>query len=358
MAQIRQRLLETEARAGSEIISTNQKNNENSLPRNILSAIQRRIGPDEAVFSFHLGESGSVIWALTRNRLEMHRLRGRPKLADIAGRLRLALQESAPERDRLGSELYSDLFTSISGPILRKRSWIIASDDALFEVPFSALVVATRVGNGTASGSKPVLSGGASPIEQESQRLRFEGYTGAGRPGPFLAIGDGIYNTADERWTAAHSANKLAGFGSLFAIGWTRSEPARSEIELPRLVSSTYELKSCARAWHPEQPPILLTGLDASREKLLPALKQRPAVIHIAAHVLYPSGKPDLAFIDLGLNRKRAPEILTAKDVGSLRADGALVVLSGAVPPPGIQFAARVSWDLPAPGYWPVLALS
>lgn len=324
LAQVRQRLSETEARAGSEIISNSRKNNENSLPRNILSTIQRRIGPDEAVFSFHLGESGSVVWALTANRLEMHRLPERRKLADLAGRLRLAFQESAPGRERLGSELYSELFASISGRVLRKRSWIIASDDALFEAPFAALVVATTAGNGTASGSRPTYLVERHELNRIPSVFVLKDIPAQAAPGPFLGIGDGIYNTADERWTAAHSANKLAGFAPLFDIGRTRSE-----IELPRLVSSTYELKSCARAWHPEQAPILLTGVDASREKLLSALKQRPAVIHIAAHVLYPSGKPDLAFIHLGLNRERVPEILTAKDVGSLRADGALVVLSG-----------------------------
>jgi len=142
--------------------------------------------------------------------------------------------------------------------------------------------------------------------------------------GPFLAVGDGIYNVADERWAAGHSASKLAGFSRLFEHG--RTNPP---LELPRLVSSTYELRSSAAAWNSQARPVLLTGSNASREKLVTALREKPAVIHIAAHVLYPKEDPDRPWIYLGLSPDGTPDVLTTHDVKQLRADGALVVLNG-----------------------------
>ena len=55
----------------------------------------------------------------------------------------------------------------------------------------------------------------------------------------------------------------------------------------------------------------------------------KPAIVHIAAHILYPKGKPDQALIHLGLKPTGESEALTTKDVTSLQANGALVVLSG-----------------------------
>jgi CHAT domain-containing protein len=98
----------------------------------------------------------------------------------------------------------------------------------------------------------------------------------------------------------------------------------KPEMELPRLVSSAFELQFCAAAWNPRQRAVLLTGNDASQRKLRETLNAKPAIIHIAAHILYPNGKPDQALIHLGLKSTGEPEVLTTNDVTSL-----LVVLSG-----------------------------
>ena len=318
--EIRHRLSEAEAQAGANFLPMPVEKGENILSPNTLHGVQRHIGPGEALLSLHAGASASFLWALTSRRLEMHRLAPRDRLAGMAERFRRAVEESVPERDRLGAELYSELFGNVSAAVRAKQSWIVTSDDSLFQIPFEALVVE----RGGADRSKPVYL-----VERhETHRIPSAfALTGASLPlarGPFLAIGDGIYNVADERWAAARSAMKLAGFSSLF-------QPLGTNValELPRLASSTYELRSSAAAWNSKVRPLLLTGAKASREALLPALREKPAVIHIAAHVLYPNGNPDQALIHLGLSPNGAPDILTAKDITSLRVDGALVVLSG-----------------------------
>jgi len=55
----------------------------------------------------------------------------------------------------------------------------------------------------------------------------------------------------------------------------------------------------------------------------------RPAVVHIAAHILYPQNAPDQALIDLGLARSGDAEVLTREDISQLSASGAIVVMSG-----------------------------
>ena len=142
--------------------------------------------------------------------------------------------------------------------------------------------------------------------------------------GPFLALGDGVYNTADERWRPAHFTWESTGFSSFFAPSGTA--PA---LQLPRLVSSTYEIESSAAAWSTRGRSILLTGTRASRQSLIAALDEKPAVIHIASHVLYPGRRPRSPLIDLGLTVDGAPDVLTTKDVTGLHAGGALVVVSG-----------------------------
>jgi len=321
-AQIRQRLSETEARAGADFFPKPVEKGENILSLNTLHKVQRSIGPGEAILSFHSGASASFLWALTSSRLEMHRLAPLDRLAGMAKRFHRAVEESAPERDRLGTELYAELFGSLPASVLAKRSWIVTSDDSLFDIPFEALVVE----NSGPDRSSPVYL-----VERHETRRIPSAFmlTTAPAPlarGPFLAVGDGIYNVADERWAAGHSASKLAGFSRLFEHG--RTNPP---LELPRLVSSTYELRSSAAAWNSQARPVLLTGSNASREKLVAALREKPAVIHIAAHILmdHRDGNPDQWLIHLGLSPDGTPEVLTTHDVKQLRADGALVVLNG-----------------------------
>jgi CHAT domain-containing protein len=141
--------------------------------------------------------------------------------------------------------------------------------------------------------------------------------------GPFVGVADGIYNTADTRWRKADI--KASAYSLFSALNATNATNAA--IEMPRLASSAYEIRSCASAWNCRREPVLLTGSDATRHHLSAALERRPAVIHIAAHVVYHQDHPDDALIHLGLSAGGA-EVLTTKDIANLRADGALVVLS------------------------------
>ena len=318
IAQIRQRLSEAEARTGAEFIPasiTTQEKIENLSPGYTLGDIQQRVRPDEALISFHLGDSGSYVWALTNRALEVHRLRPRHEVVNLAAGFREAVQQSAPERDSLGLQLYAALFGRLSPQVVAKREWILSSDDKLFEIPFAALVEEKRNGVPvyllekhrirTVPSAQILTAAAAQPAGDE-----------------FLAVGDGIYNTADERWKQKTETRSWSRFGSLFNAG-------KPVMEMPRLASSYLEIRSCARAWNAPITPVLLSGDASTRQAFSAALEKRPAVIHIAAHVLYTEGHADDALIHFGLTSEGSPDVLTTKDVTNLRADGALVVLSG-----------------------------
>lgn len=333
MAQLRSRLSEAEARAGASFTRSNDEKNENLLSPDTLNILQRRIRPEEALFSFRLGNSASFVWAVTDQHLEMHQLVGADKLVALAERFRRSVSENAPDRDALGAELYGELFGPISGRVLMKRSWIVASDDAIFDIPFGALVVnpakpqilpETKGRSAAVPPTSPVFL-----VEQHQTRRIPSAFFLNEPAGPppaatFLGIGDGIYNTADDRWTMRRRAHGAAPFAALFG-----ATPLKSSIELPRLVSSANELQSCAESWNARQASTFLTGHDLSREKLLAALRARPAVVHIAAHVLHPAGAPGEALIHLGLAPNGSAEVLTTRDIARLPASRALVVLSG-----------------------------
>ncbi len=231
-AQVRQRLSEAETQTPGELIPALRKKPETFLSSTTLGDIQRRIGPEEAILSIHLGNTDSYVWGLTGSHIEMHRLPSRDALVILAGQFNRAVRESAQDRDRIGARLYTDLFGNLSTAILEKRRWILTSDDEMFEVPFAALVV------GIAKDEKSSSPGGNERpvyLVEKHETLRIpSAFALSGTPapvaaGPFLALGDGIYNTADPRWTALHSRSYLSSFSSVFGC-----QSKRRPMELPR----------------------------------------------------------------------------------------------------------------------------
>ena len=227
--QIRQRISEEETQSAARLLPASLKKRETFLSSNTLGNVQRRIGPEEAILSFHLGNTDSYVWGLTRSHIEMHRLPPRDALVTIAGQFNRAVQESAQDRDRIGAKLYKDLFGNLSATILGKRSWILTSDDEMFEIPFAALVVDTakekRSGLHERIG-KPVFLVERHETLRVPSALALLATPAPAADGPFLAVGDGIYNTADNRWTALHSSSYPHFFSSVFG-----SRSARSSME-------------------------------------------------------------------------------------------------------------------------------
>lgn len=279
-------------------------------------SIQKVLEPSEALLGFHLGARKAYLWALSRERFEMHELGPTARLSRLVAEFRRALAGSAAgEASSLGAELERLLFAGLSHEIRRKPDWLLLVDQALFELPFAALAIPGP------DGAPGYL------VERHSLRLVPSAamlLAGRGETwrGPLVAIGDPIYNRADPRWKGRPS-----GLLRLTSGGWRRETGVA---ELARLVGSGREIANVAAAYRGDSPaPILLAGPQASRQALHHALSFRPAVLHFATHVVASPEDPSVGMIALSLRPDGTPEMIGMPEIASLEARPALVVMSG-----------------------------
>jgi len=143
--------------------------------------------------------------------------------------------------------------------------------------------------------------------------------SGRRRRGEFLGVGDPIYNQVDPRWRGPVSTRSSTG-------------------QLQRLVGSRIEVESSAKTWVAGGgAAVVLQGPDARRNAFLGRLGQRPAVIHLATHVLFPTANREQGLIAFSLGDSHngaltnvgSPEFLTTSEIAGLRVPGALVVMTG-----------------------------
>ncbi|MGH9661232.1 MAG: CHAT domain-containing protein, partial [Bryobacteraceae bacterium] len=234
--------------------------------------------------SFHLGETRSYAWAMTRSSLRMEILPPRATIVAAARAFRESVEYGRPGADPLGAALYQMLFGALNPTGER---WLLSLDEGLYEVPWVALhdgrayLVESRTVQ-VVSGARH-LGGERSPALQ----------------GPFVGVADAIYNRADPRSTGPAPA-----------------------ISLPRLPGSRREIQDCARLW--KRDAILLEGVEARKERVRAVLDARPAVIHFATHVVRAPAPPSSALVALS-----GGEFLSPAEIRAWSAAGAVIVLSG-----------------------------
>ncbi len=314
----RRRLAEVELEAGSETgVGPNFRWDGGGR---LLRRTQAALGPEEAFLGFYLGESAAYRWAVTRGRLEMARLAPPGQIAALSGAFLRAVRSGAGEAAELGRQLYGVLFGGLSREVRGKRQWLLALDRVLFELPLAALVTDFR-------GNRPVylIQRQALELVPGAQRVARGGTFDWG--GRFVGLGDAVYNRADVRWEGGPARERASGFwGLLPRLG---AEAREAELELARLPGSGREIRAAAAHWNRTPAPLLLEGPRASLQGLREALAARPAVLHLAAHVMAARDRPSDALIALSLGSAGRPELLGAATIRSLRPAPALVVLSG-----------------------------
>jgi len=297
------RLTEMEAQAG---LGFRAKKVENILSRNSLNHFQEGLRDSELLLSFALGKKESYLWAVSRGSLRLYRLGAEQEIAKAVETFREAFPAGGSEAARRGGELYRQLFGQLSPLETGKPAWLLSLDGALFNIPFAALVTEQRGGNTEYLVERHSLQTvpGALLLSTSADRVR--------QRGEFLGVGDPIYNQADPRWQGLVLKRPSAG-------------------ELQRLVGSADEIAASAGIWaEGGGTSLLLQGADARREGFLRSLNTRPAVIHLATHVLFPSANREQALIAFSMGASVAqPEFLTTSEVARLRAPGALVVMTG-----------------------------
>lgn len=315
--RLRLRVAEMEARAGLDL--PRDLGNLGANGGELLDRTRTALRPTEVFIGFHIGDAQSCVWVIGRERFDFRRL---PPRADIAENIRLfvnAVRESSPEAVTLGNRLYSQLFDGSSRSLLDKSEWIVAPDGPLFDIPFAALV----------EGSKSQLGIPQYVVERHAVRVvpgisALFGVTDSDWTGPVVGLGDPIYNRADPRLPAR------AALGKSYDHELRGSSSAVSRIELARLVGSGREIESCAKIWRSHGlEPILLKGADANKESLAEALRRNPAVLHMAAHILFPAQYSGLGLVALAYRPGAEMELLSATEISRMRVKLGLVVLNG-----------------------------
>jgi CHAT domain-containing protein len=202
----------------------------------------------------------------------------------------------------------------------RKAAWLLSLEDALFELPFAALVPGPEHIAGS-NETMYLIESHSLQIVPGAFLLRERTAARAAR-GRRVAVGDPLYNTADPRWPGGTASRK-----GIFDL-WTGSTSANTSTQLNRLVGSAGEAEAVSRAWRPA-PTNVLEGKEASRDRLLAALSPAPDGVHLATHVLADPLSGRKSFIALGLGPDRQPELLSQSDIGVLQVPNTLVVMTG-----------------------------
>jgi len=189
---------------------------------------------DAALFSFHLGDRMSWLWALDREGLALYVLPPRKQVEEQANISARAIRDDTQGAAMVSAKLYRTLFGRVAPRFQKKSRWLIALDRGMFDAPVAAL---TEDG-----GARPTfvaehhviqfIPGLGYWLEARARRAALHRME-IDQP-LFVGIGDPIYNTADPR------LGKRSGFG----------RPVSGGLLLPRLVASGAELEACARVWN------------------------------------------------------------------------------------------------------------
>lgn len=286
--------------------------------------VQETLGKETAFICFHLDEPASFRWVVTREAFELQRLPSGRRLSAAARQFERAVAIGDPEAVSLGIELYHDLFGSLPSGVQSRRDWILALDGELLNAPFAALVTGSTAG-------KPVYLVEAHSTRVVPSALMLQKTVRPSWDGPFVGVGDPIYNTADPRWQSRTSRYSRAGFVLLRPLPdlFARSN-SQPTMALARLAGSGREISASMRAWGGRSSnDLFLSGADATVGQLRDALARRPAVLHFATHFLQSAGPPPQALLALSLGPDSSPEVLGPAEISRWRQDLGAVVLSG-----------------------------
>lgn len=266
----------------------------------VLSSAKRQIGRDSVLLSFLVTARHSWLWVVSNEGTRAFELPNEEALKSATNEFVEALRKGSPNAVSLGAGLYRTLFGQVPASLLNRGRWLLELDGPLFDLPFAALVVGEKA-------AVPEFLCEKVALEAIPGALLFRGTPRTTTdPGSLLAIGDPIYNTADERFEGQRNRNTA----------------------LPRLPGTAGEIARCERAWARGKTSSL-TGSQASLAGFQTALAAHPSVIHFATHVLPGPDAYSSGMIALSMNRAGEMEMIGPQEIVTHPVDAALVVMNG-----------------------------
>ncbi len=269
-----------------------------------VQAAKNALDPNTAILSFHLGPETSWLWVITRQSFEVYPLPSKAELGQRAKQFRNAVGSGSASTG-LGDALGEILLGKLPLDAHRKPKWIVALDQELFQLPMGAL---RWKGRYLVEDHAILLTPGVRLLKAAGTATMFNG--------KLIAIGDPIYNQADERWRASAAGLRWNPFASRPKDTW----------HLARLTGSGEEVRSAVKSWG---NGAAFTGESATKSNLLRISQQRPTILHLATHVIPAPGNTRAGMIVLGLDSQGEPQFFDMRNIirQALRAE--LVVMSG-----------------------------
>jgi CHAT domain-containing protein len=236
---------------------------------------------DTALVSYWLGSESAYAWVVSPGEIRWTRLASPAAIAEQAAAFHRSLTHlvDTPVERRLqdARELYELIVRPIEAALLAVRQWVIIPDGALDYVPFVALrrsdaksetFVALQHDVALAPSAWMLDTRGAPSPSPERGRL--------------LLVADPVYQANDPRLSALRKA-----------------APVRAPRDYARLPFTAQEAARIAAEFAPADVDEL-TGLEATRERLLSLDWSKYRFIHIATHGTVDAQVPELSALVLG----------------------------------------------------------
>ncbi|PZW51017.1 CHAT domain-containing protein [Humitalea rosea] len=289
-------------------------------------AVQRVLGPDEAMVTMLLGETHGYVFAILRDRVMAARTGlNEATAARMVGTLREATAPNAgasgPGRFDVTTAraLYDGLLGPLEPALAGATRLVVAPDGPLLSLPFGMLL--TGPADPAALGAAPWLIRRFAlehvPGPQTLVSLR-AATAGSSAPLPYAGFGDFVPATATQ---LAHSfpPDRCAEDARL-ASGLGRLPGTRAE------VSIAGQLLGAA-------PDAIRLGPEATKAALLTARLDQARILHLATHALLPGElsclpEPTIVLSTPAGAADASAAFLTASEVLGLKLDADLVILS------------------------------
>ncbi|HKD53106.1 MAG TPA: CHAT domain-containing tetratricopeptide repeat protein [Steroidobacteraceae bacterium] len=250
-----------------------------------------RLPPDTALISYWLGAESAYVWVVAPDGIRWVRLSSPETIATqaIAFHHSLSRIVDVPTERRLkeAGELYESILRPIDAALEHVREWVVIPDGALDYVPFAALRdVDAHPATFVVLRHDVVLTPAAWRLD--TGRVP----PGAQHPRGLLLVADPVYQPDDPRLVSVARTNATPHA----AANRGGESPARALLRLPY----TAEEAAGIAAEFPRGEVEALTGVEATRDRLLALDWSKYRYIHIAAHGIVDAQVPQLSALILG----------------------------------------------------------
>jgi CHAT domain-containing protein len=249
------------------------------------------VAADTALVSYWLGSESAYAWVVSSGEIHWVRLASARTIADEAANFHRSLTRlvDVPVERRLreGFTLYTMIVHPLEPWLSGVRNWVIVPDGALDYVAFAALRIRDDDPESFVVMQHDVAVTPAAWMLHVSHDRRPERTEGR-----VLLVADPVYQADDPRLAPLRTASAGAQIGAY-------SAPGPADLRYSRLRFSGEEAAGIAAQFQQGEVEEL-TGVDATRERLLALDWSQYRFIHIATHGIVDAQVPELSSLILG----------------------------------------------------------